>query len=85
MDGACIKSTLDVYRHISIIGSSIDYGSFLYSNSYKTNLLGLDGVQNQVLQIMRGFARSTPIYVMENELCLPPFSFVGNILQEKLY
>lgn len=58
--------------YISLIRSRLDFGSYLYENSAKSNLYKLDKVQNQALRIMGGFIRSTPIHVMECELCIPP-------------
>lgn len=58
--------------YISLVRSRIDYASFLYGNSAKTHLNKLDVLQNRALRICGGFIRTTPICVMESELCLPP-------------
>lgn len=71
--------------YISGIRSRIDYASFLYDNSCQTNLLKLDRSQNQALRAIGGFIRSTPIHVMENELCLPPLQYRRYYLGGKFY
>ncbi|KAJ8737184.1 hypothetical protein PYW07_000455 [Mythimna separata] len=58
--------------YISIVRSRIDYASFLFDNGCDSNLIKLDRAQNQALRVVGGFIRSTPIHVMESELCLPP-------------
>lgn len=58
--------------YISIIRSRLDYASFLYDTSAKSNLYGLDKIQNQSMRVIGGFIKSTPIYVMESEICLQP-------------
>lgn len=58
--------------YISLIRSRIDYGSFLYGNSAKSNLRKIDILQNRAMRVCGGFIRSTPIYVMESELSIPP-------------
>lgn len=57
---------------ISLIRSRLDYGSFLYDCSAKTHLLKLDKLQNQALRIIGGYIKSSPIHVMESDLCVPP-------------
>ncbi|KAG6453577.1 hypothetical protein O3G_MSEX008208 [Manduca sexta] len=58
--------------YIALIRSRMDYGSFLYNNSCQNHLYKLDKFQNQSLRIIGGFIKTTPIHVMESELCLPP-------------
>lgn len=58
--------------YISLVRSRVDFGCFLYDNSAKSNLFKLDRIQNQALRIIGGYIKSTPIHVMESELCLPP-------------
>lgn len=58
--------------YIAIIRSRLDYGSFLYDTSVKSHLQKLDIVQNQAMRVIGGFIKSTPIHVMESELCLHP-------------
>lgn len=71
--------------YISIIRSRIDYASFLYDNSCQSNLIKLDRIQNQVMRVIGGFIRSTPIHVMENELCLPPLFIRRRFLAGKFW
>lgn len=71
--------------YISVIRSRIDYASFLYDNSSKTNVLKLDRFQNQALRVIGGYIRSTPIHVMETELSLPPLSFRRKYLAGKFW
>lgn len=73
------------HLYISIIRSRIDYASFLYGSSCKTNLKKMDRIQNQSLRVIGGFIRSTPIHVMENELCLPPLQFRRKYLAGKFW
>lgn len=58
--------------YLSLIRSRIDYGSFLYDNSAKTNVKKLDLLQNRAMRIVGGYVRSTPVYAMESDLCIPP-------------
>lgn len=58
--------------YISLVRSRLDYGSFLYDCSTKTHLLKLDKLQNQALRIIGGYIKSSPIHVMESDLCIPP-------------
>ena len=58
--------------YIALIRSRMDYGSFFYDNSAKSNVLKLDKLQNQALRIIGGFIKSSPIHVMESELSIPP-------------
>lgn len=60
--------------YISLIRSRIDYGSFLYDNSANTHLLKLDKVQNQAMRAIGGYIKSTPIHVMQADLCIPPLN-----------
>uniref|UniRef100_A0A2A4JIU8 Reverse transcriptase domain-containing protein n=1 Tax=Heliothis virescens TaxID=7102 RepID=A0A2A4JIU8_HELVI len=69
--------------YISIIRSRIDYASFLYDNSCNSKLIKLDRIQNQALRVIGGFIRSTPIHVMESELCLPPLYIRRKYLASK--
>lgn len=58
--------------YISVIRSRIDFGSFLYGNCANVHLLKLDRLQNQALRTIGGFIKTTPIHVMESELCIIP-------------
>lgn len=58
--------------YIALIRSRLDYGCFLYDSSAKTNTYKLEKIQNQALRVVGSFIRSTPIHVMECELCVPP-------------
>lgn len=55
-----------------MIRSRFDFGCYLYGNSAKTHLAKIDRIQNQALRIIGGFIKSSPIHVMECELCIPP-------------
>lgn len=55
-----------------MIRSRIDYSSFLYDVSAKCHLDKLNKIQNQALRIIGGFIKTTPIHVMESELCVVP-------------
>ncbi|KAF9416221.1 hypothetical protein HW555_006380 [Spodoptera exigua] len=59
-------------HQIHLLRSRLDYGCFLYDSSAKSNIYKLVKVQNQALRVVGGFIRSTPIHVMECELCVPP-------------
>lgn len=71
--------------YLSIIRSRIDYASFLYGNSCKSNLIKLDRVQNQALRVIGGYIRSTPIHIMENDLCIPPLQLRRQYLAGKYW
>lgn len=58
--------------YIALIRSRIDYSSYLYDTSAKCHLEKLNKLQNQALRIIGGFIKSTPIHVMESELCVVP-------------
>lgn len=58
--------------YIAIIRSRLDYGSFLFNNCSKHLTYKLDKIQNLSLRVIGGFIKTTPIYAMESELCLPP-------------
>ena len=58
--------------YLALVRSRIDYGSFLYDNSANTHLLKLDRIQNIAMRVIGGYIRSTPIHVMESDLCIPP-------------
>lgn len=58
--------------YIALIRSKMDYACFLYDCSASSHIAKLDKIQNQALRIIGGFIRTTPIHVMENELCIPP-------------
>ena len=60
------------HLYISVIRSRFDYGSFLFDNSANVHLSKLDKIQNKMLRIIGSFIKTTPIHVMESELCLPP-------------
>lgn len=69
--------------YISIIRSRLDYGSFLLNTSSLSNLVKLDKIQNRAMRVIGGFIKSSPIHVMESELCLPPLSFRRKYLAYK--
>lgn len=71
--------------YISIIRSRLDYASFLYDSSCKTHLYKLDRVQNQAMRVIGGFIKSTPIHVMESELCLQPLHLRRYFLAGKFW
>ncbi|XP_073952992.1 uncharacterized protein [Choristoneura fumiferana] len=71
--------------YISLIRSRLDYGSFLYGSCANSHLNKLDIVQNRALRICGGFIRSTPIHVMQNELCLPPLSVRRQFLASRYW
>lgn len=58
--------------YINLIRSRIDFGSYLYDSSANSHTYKLDKIQNQALRIIGGFIKSTPIHVMESEVCVPP-------------
>lgn len=58
--------------YIALIRSRLDYSCFLYDCSARCHLYKINKVQNQALRIIGGFIKSTPIHVMESELCVPP-------------
>lgn len=49
--------------YISIVRSRLDYGSFLYANFANTHKSKLEKVQNQLMRVIGGFIKSTPIHV----------------------
>lgn len=71
--------------YIAIVRSRLDYASFLYDNSCKTNLFKLDRIQNQALRVIGGYIKSTPIHVMESDLYLPPLSNRRRYLAAKFF
>ncbi|KAG6445231.1 hypothetical protein O3G_MSEX003784 [Manduca sexta] len=71
--------------YIAIIRSRIDYGSCLYGNSANSNLIKLDRVQNYAMRIIGGFVKTTPIHIMESELCLQPLFIRRLYLTGKYY
>lgn len=71
--------------YVALLRSRMEYACFLYDSSTKTHLSKLDKVQNQALRIIGGFIRSTPIHVMESELCLPPLFVRRKYLAYKFY
>lgn len=71
--------------YIAIIRSRMDYASFLFDNSCKSNLLKLDRIQNQALRVIGGYIRSTPIHVMESDLYLPPLNQRRRFLAGKFW
>lgn len=60
--------------YINLIRSRIDFGSYLYDNSAKCHTYKIDKIQNQALRIIGGFIKTTPIHVMESEICIPPLA-----------
>ena len=71
--------------YISLIRSRLDYGSFFYANSSKSNLDKLDRIQNQCMRIIGGFIKTTPIHAMESELCLQPLQIRRKYLAGKFW
>lgn len=71
--------------YIAIIRSRLDYGSFLYDTSAKTNLYKLEKVQNQAMRSIGGFIKSTPIHSMQSELFLQPLSIRRRYLACKFW
>ncbi|CAH2207555.1 jg24223 [Pararge aegeria aegeria] len=69
--------------YLSLIRSRIDYGSVLYDSSANCHLTKLDRLQNQALRITGGFIKTTPIHVMESELCIPPLKLRRKYLARK--
>lgn len=69
--------------YISLVRSRIDFASFLYDNAAKTHVTKLDRIQNIALRIIGGFIKTTPIHVMECELCIPPLEFRRRYLATK--
>lgn len=69
--------------YIASIRSRLDFGSILYNNASKSNLLKLDKAQNQALRVIGGFVKSTPIHVMECELCVQPLQIRRSFLAGK--
>lgn len=69
--------------YIALIRSRIDYGSFLYDNAATCHISKLDKLQNQALRVIGGFIKTTPIHVMESELCLPPLTLRRQYLAYK--
>lgn len=60
------------HLYIALIRSRIDYSCYLYDASAKCHLDKLNKIQNQGLRIIGGFIKTTPIHVMESELCVIP-------------
>lgn len=71
--------------YVSIIRSRIDYGCYLYDSSIKSHLYKMDKVQNQAMRVVGGFIKSTPIHVMESELCIQPLNIRRNFLAAKFW
>ncbi|KAG7300559.1 hypothetical protein JYU34_014851 [Plutella xylostella] len=71
--------------YISIIRSRLDYSCFLYDSSVKSHLVKLDKIQNQAMRVIGGFIKSTPIHVMESELCLQPLQVRRRYLGSKFW
>lgn len=71
--------------YIAIIRSRFDYGSFLYDNSANCHLEKLDKVQNQAMRVVGGFIKTTPVHVMESELCLHPLFIRRRYLAAKFW
>lgn len=71
--------------YLALIRSRMDYGSFLYDNCCKSLLNKIDILQNQGLRIIGGFIKSTPVHVMENDLCIPPLMVRRHYLAAKYW
>ncbi|XP_061722835.1 uncharacterized protein LOC133529192 [Cydia pomonella] len=69
--------------YIALIRSRLDYACFLYDCSAESHVIKLDRLQNQALRIIGGFIKSTPIHVMESELCLLPLYLRRSFLAYK--
>lgn len=69
--------------YVSLIRSRFDFGCYLYASSAKTHLSKIDRIQNQALRIIGGFIKSSPIHVMEAELCVPPLFLRRSFLASK--
>lgn len=69
--------------YIALVRSRLDYGSILYGNASPNLLKKLDIVQNQCLRLCGSFIRTTPIYAMESELCIPPLAQRRTFLSAK--
>lgn len=71
--------------YIAVIRSRLDYCSFLYDNSVKSHLYKLDKIQNQAMRVIGGFLKSSPIHVMESELCIQPLHIRRRYLASKFW
>lgn len=71
--------------YISMIRSRLDYCSFLFGNYANSQLNKLNGIQNLCMRTIGGFIKSTPIHVMENELCLQPLPIRRRYLAGKFW
>ena len=71
--------------YISLIRSRIDYASFFYDNSANIHLGKLDRIQNQFMRIIGSFIKTTPIHVMESEVCLQPLFLRRRYLAGKFW
>lgn len=60
--------------YINLIRSRIDFGCYFYDSSANSHTYKLDKIQNQALRIIGGFIKTTPIHVMESEICVAPLT-----------
>ncbi|CAH4033136.1 unnamed protein product [Pieris brassicae] len=70
---------------ISKVRSRIDYSSFLFGKASFRLLQKLDTIQNRCLRTCGGFIRSTPVYYIQSELCIPPLCIRRNYLSDKFF
>lgn len=63
---SCLKTRLIAFYGVTTV--ILDYGSFLYDCSANTHLSKLDKLQNQALQIIGGYIKSSPIHVIESDV-----------------
>lgn len=76
--------TVHVRRlYIALIRSRMEYGCILFDSSAQTHLSKLDKLQNQAMRVIGGFIKSTPIHVMESELCIVPLYLRRSLLAYK--
>lgn len=69
--------------YIALIRSRMDFGCFLYDVAARSHLYKLDKIQNTSMRVIGGFIRSTPIHVMEVELCIYPLNLRRHYLATK--
>lgn len=79
--GADVHVSLLFYK--AYIRSIVDYGSFLYGNAARTNLLQLDRIQFKCLRIVLGAMRSTPCPTLLAESGEMPLSHRRTYLASK--
>ncbi|XP_037297381.1 uncharacterized protein LOC119190185 [Manduca sexta] len=62
------------YIYMAMVRSRLDYASFLFDDSAQCHTSKLDKIQNAAMRIIGSFLKTTPIHVMESELCLQPLT-----------